>query len=206
MEAKVSEHAAEVADALQRRLIIDERELDWHKVLLQWIEQERQIMVTEYPTPVEKDHHDRDPTSKAVKRASTCDRQTRRAKPSAVLGKVRIMKAKPKKQTQKSKAQESTPTIQDSNVIPQSSTSLISKRQERKPLRTKDETPPGQFYPQRVSKAKSGTHRRGAGQTRSSDRVRSLLQQPSPRPHSALGNTWTRCGRISRQPARWTPG
>ena len=43
-EAQVSEHAAKVAGAVRQCLKHAERDLDWHKVLLQWIEQERQTM------------------------------------------------------------------------------------------------------------------------------------------------------------------
>lgn len=183
-KAEVSEHAAEDAEAVRQELENAERDLERHKVLLQWIEQERQTMDSGHPTPTEEDNDDRDTAPKAVRRTSTRDRRTRRAEASAVLGKVRITKAKSKKrntQIQKPKALELKPAIQDSDVTTQSSISQAPKRRETRPQRTKEETPLGQIRPQRVSKAKrfagarakslSGTQRHDTRQTRSLDRA-----------------------------------
>lgn len=108
-KAEVSERAAEDAEAVRQELENAERDLERHKVLLQWIEQERRTMDPGHPTPAEEDNDDRDTASKAVWRTSTRDRRPRRAEASAVLGKVRITKAKSKKrntQIQKPKALE----------------------------------------------------------------------------------------------------
>lgn len=217
-KAEVSEHAVEDAEAVRQELENAERDLERHKVLLQWIEQERQTMDTGHPTPTEEDNDDRDTAPKAVRRTSTRDRRTRRVEASTVLGKVRITKAKSKKrntQIQKPKALEFEPAIQDSDVIPQSSISLAPKRREIRPRRIKEETPLGQIRPQRVFKAKrfagarakslSGTQRRGAGQTRSLDRARSRRRPAPQRPQPAPENVTTRIGRISRPPVRWAP-
>lgn len=67
-----------------------------------------------------EDNDDQDAARKAVRSTSCRDEPKRRR--NAVLGKVRVSKAKPKKQntqTQKPKAPEFEPAIQDSDTIPQ---------------------------------------------------------------------------------------
>ncbi len=217
-KAEVSEHAAEDAEAVRQQLENAKRDLERHKVVLQWIEQKRQTMDTGHPTPTEEDNDDRDTALKAVRTTSTRDRRTRRAEASTVLGKIRITKAKSKKrntQIQKPKALEFEPTIQDSEVTPQSSISQAPKRRETRPRRTKKETPLGQIRSQRVSKEKrfagarakslSGTQRRGDGQTRSLDRARSKRRPAPQRPQPAPEHVTTRIGRISRPLVRWAP-
>lgn len=217
-KAKVFKHAAEDAEAVRQELENAERDLERHKVLLQWIEQERQTMDTGHPTPTEEDNDDRDTAPKAVRRTSTGDRRTRRAEASAVLGKVRITKAKSKKrntQIQKPKALEFELVIQDSDVTPQSSISQAPNRRETRPRRPKENTPLGQIRSQRVSKAErfagagakslSEIPRRVAGQTRPLDRARSKRRPAPQRPQPAAENVTTRIGRISRPPVRWAP-
>jgi hypothetical protein len=207
-----TERGPEDAEAVQRDLEHTERDLERHKVLLQWIEQKRQAMDTGYPTPVEDDQ---DAAAKAVRGNSTRDRRKRRPEASAILGKVRVSKAKPKKrnrQTQKPKALEFEPAIQKSDAISQIGIPQAPKRRETTRRRIKEDAPLRQLRPQRVSKAKrfadagakslSGTQPRGAGQTRSPDRARSkrppALQRSQPTPE----NVMTRSGRISMRPVR----
>ena len=141
-------------------------------------------MDTGLPTPAEEDSDDKDVAPKVVRRTCTRDRRKRCPQASAVLGKVRVAKTKPKKwnaQTHKPTTTECNPAIQDSNAIAQSSIPQASKRRKTKFQRTKEETPICQLRPQRVSKAErfadasaksmSGTQPRGARQTRSSERT-----------------------------------
>lgn len=122
-DAAGSEPAAEEAEAVQQVLENAEWDLERHKVLLQWIELERRAMDPGYLTPIETHTDYQDAAEKAVRRTSTCARQKRRPVTSAVLGKVRIAKALPKKRnmrTQKFKVPELGPAIQDLDAIPQS--------------------------------------------------------------------------------------
>lgn len=203
------ERAAEDVEAIQQVLENAEWDLERHKVLLQWIEQERRAMDRGYPTPAKENNNDQDAVPKAVRRTSTRASQKERPEPSAVLGKVRVSKATSKKrntQTQKPKAPELELGIQNSDVILQSG---IPQARETKPRRTKEETIIRQLRPQRVSKANrlanvrpesrlSGPQPRGAGQTRSPDRAR---PKGPWRPQSAPEIVMRRRGRTSRQSA-----
>ena len=213
-----SERAARDAEAIQCILENAERDLERHKVLLQWIEQERRVMDPGFPTPVNEDNNNHDTAPKVVRSTSTRSRHKSRTETSAVLGRVRVSKAKPKKwkaQTQKPKAPEFKAAIQDSDATPRSSIPQTPKRQEIKPRRDEEERPLRPVRPQRVSKANwfvdarakslSGTHLPGAGQTRSPDRAR-FRRRPAPqRPQPACENVMTRTGRISKPPVRWAP-
>ncbi|KAL9118862.1 MAG: hypothetical protein Q9187_004584 [Circinaria calcarea] len=217
-DAAGSTRAAEIAEAVQQIVENTEWDLERHKVLLQWIEQERRAMDPGYPTPIEKDKDDQDAAPKAVRRASTRALQKRRLETSGVLGKVRISKAMPKKQnmqTQTPNAPELEPAIQDSDATPQSSIPQAPKRRETMLRRTKEETPLHQLRPQRVAKAKrftearveslSGTRSFRAGQTRSPDRAPSKYQPARQRSQPAPEYVMARSGRRSRQPVRWAP-
>lgn len=169
------ERAAEDVEIIQQILKNAERDLERHKVLLEWIEQERQAMNPGYLTPVE-DNNDQDIASKAVRRTSPRNHQKKRPETSTVLGKARVTKAKPKKrkmQTQQLEAPAIKPTVQNSNAIKPSSIPQAPKRQ-----RTKKETPLRQLHPQRVSKAKSfagtGAEPLSRTQCRSARQMRSL--------------------------------
>ena len=213
-----SERAARDAQALRRILENAERDLERHKVLLQWIEQERRVMDPGFPTPVNEDNNNHDTAPKVVRSTSTRSRHKSRTETSAVLGKVRVSKTKPKKwktQTQKPKAPEFKATIQDSDAIPQSSIPQTPKRRETKPRRAEEERPLRPVRPRRVSKANrfadasakslSGTQLPGAGQTRSPGGARSKRRPASQRPQPACENVMTRTGRISKPPVRWAP-
>ncbi|KAI9781670.1 MAG: hypothetical protein M1816_002227 [Peltula sp. TS41687] len=180
-KVEVTERAAWDAETVRRLLKTTERDVERHKVLLQWIEQERQTMDTGHSTPTEENHDGRDTAPKAVRRAPTPDRRTRRAQPSMVLGKVRITKAQ---STQKPKALGLGPAIQNSDVRPRSSIPQASKRREIKSRRTKEGTPLGQLRQQRAP---------------SKCRPASQPSQP------ARENVITRRGRISKPPVRWAP-
>ena len=58
-KAEVSERAAQDAEAFQIMLKTAERYLERHKVLLQWIEQERRTMGPGHLIPAEEDNDDR---------------------------------------------------------------------------------------------------------------------------------------------------
>lgn len=213
-----SERAAEDAEAIKQVLKYAEWNLERHKDLLDWIEQERRTMDSGHSTPVEEDNDYRDPAPKAPGRASTRERRTRRAEASAVLGKARVMKAKSRKrdtEIQKPKAPEVQPAIQNLDVISQSSISQAPKRRETKHRSTKEEKPLRQCPPQSVSKTKrfadartkslAGRQPGGVGHTRSSDRARSKRRLATQRAQLARENVTTRIGRTSKPPVRWAP-
>lgn len=136
INAAGSNDAAEDAEAVQQVLEIADGNLERHKVLLQWIELERQAMDPEYPIPIGKNNNDQETVLKVVRRTSTRVRQKRRPETSGILGKVRVSKAMPKKpntQTQKLKTPEFEPTIQDLDTTPQSSLTQALKRRVTKP-------------------------------------------------------------------------
>ena len=211
----VSERAAEDVEAIQQLLEDAEQDLRRHKVLLQWIKQERRSMDPGCPTLIEEDDNDQDAVSKAVRTTSTRDRRMRRPEASVVLGKVRVSKAKPKKRNGP-KAPQFKPAIQGSDATTQSSIPQALKRRETKPRHSKEERPLRQLRPQKVSKAKrfadasvksmSVTPPRSAGQTRSLDRA-GLKRRPAPQRRQLVGkNVLTRSGRISKRPVRCAPG
>ncbi len=142
--------------AIQRHLEYAERTLRWHEVILGWIEQQRLARDLRPPTPVEEDSDNQNAAPKAVRRASTRHRRSRRPDTSVVLGNVRISKPTPKSrdmQIQTFKASKSKPIIVDSDVTTPSSIQPVPKRRERKSRRA-PETSLGQLRPQGVSKAK----------------------------------------------------
>jgi hypothetical protein len=61
-----SARAAEEAEAVQHLSGFAERNLERHKVLLQWIEQERRAMDIAYPTPIEEDNDEQGDAPQAV--------------------------------------------------------------------------------------------------------------------------------------------
>lgn len=206
------------AEALEQRLDATDRYLKAHHVLLHWIEQQRLAMDPGNLTSVKKGYENQDATPKAVRMTSTRRSRTKQAAGPLVLGKVRVKKAKSKKQNtqnmwiQKLKAPETDPPIQKLYVILQSSTSLAPKHPETKPRGTKIDRSLRQIQPQSLSKASpfagirvkspSGPLGRGAEQTQSLDRERRTKPQ---RAQTAPTFT-TRSGRKSRPPTRWAPG
>lgn len=179
---------ADNIEALEHMLKCDERNLERHKILLHWIEQQRQAMDSRHLTPPLQEDDGQAILSKAGSRTSARSSRKRRLKASAVLGQAKVMKAKSKKQnalTQKLRQPEFEPIIHNLDAVPQA-----SMCQETTPQLTEEgETPLRQFRPQRVSKAKhfakfgakslSGTQRRGTESRRSPDRARSK-RRPAP--------------------------
>lgn len=212
-----SKRAAEDVEVLHN-LEWGERNLERHKVLLHWIEQQRQAMDPGHRTPpLQKTNDDQAILSKAGPRTSARGGRKRGSKAPAVLGQAKVIKAKSKKRkkrntlTQKPRQPEFEPTIQGLDAIPQA-----PMRQETTPRLTKEEVRPlRQSRPQRVSKAKrfanasmeslSGIQRRGMGPPRSQDRARSKRRPAPQRPQPAPEIIKTRSGRISRFPVRWAP-
>ena len=209
----VSKLAMKDTPAIQQDLRYFERKLNWHKVLLQWIEEQRRAMDEEYQTFVQGDNEEQ--YVKAIPRTSTRGRR-KRSQPPAVLGNVRVSKSVPKKrrmQTRKSKALEFRPAIQDPDAVLHCS---VPQTPRRRKVGTKKETALRQFRPQRVSKTERfadantesllGTERRGGtGQIQFSGQARSQRRRTRQQPQLAPGNVETRSGRISRPPVRWAP-
>ena len=204
-EAK-STSAAEDAEACQQDLEYAEWELERHKTLLHWTEQERLAMGTGYPTSLE-DREDRDAAPKAI---SPPTRRKKQLEAPTVLGQVRVSKAKRRKQNtprQKRKTPESGSAIEVSDT-PESSIPQAPKRRESKSRRTKTKTPLRPLCPQRVSKTKRFTEANAkspkrARQRRSLDQARSSSRQSPQRPQPPYVDIKTRLGRVSRRPERW---
>ena len=203
--------AVEDAEAYQQDLEYAEWELERHKTLLHWTEQERLAMGTGYPTPVEKeDREDRDAAPKAVQRTSPITRRKKQLEAPTVLSQVRVLKVKRRKRNtprQKRKTLESESAVEDLET-PESSIPQALNRRESKPRRTKSETPFRQFCPQRVSKTKRVTDANAkspqkARQRRSPDQARSSSRQSPQRPQPPHVDINTRLGRVSRRPERW---
>ncbi len=92
--------APECAEALEHILQRDERSIEQCKVLLDWIEQWRQVMDSGHLIPPrEEDNNDQTVLSKAGPRTSACGGRRRGSKatsPCTVLGQAKVMKAKSK--------------------------------------------------------------------------------------------------------------
>ena len=207
------ERATEDAEGYQQDLEYTELRLGRHKILLQWIEQQRMEMDTGYPTLIEEGRADGNALPKAVQRAYAASRRRRQLEPPTILGEVRVWKSKSRKRTTqrpKQKAPESEPAIED---VPRNSIPQPAKRRENRPRRTKTDMPLRQLRPHRVSKAnrvtdadaKTPLTRRpcGAGQKRSLGLARSNNWQSPQRLQSAHLGVITRFGRVSRRPERW---
>ena len=218
--APASERAGEDAEALKHILKRVQRSIKQHKVLLDWIEQWRQVMDSGHSTPPrEKDNNEQTVLSEAGPRTSARGGRRRGPKassPSTVLGPAKVMKAQPKKRetrVRKPRQPEVEATIQDLDATPQ----VATIHQETMPRPTKEgETLLRPLRPQRLSKATpfandsvkplSGTQRRGTRRPRSPDRTLSKRRLVSRRPQPAPQTVTTRSGRISRPPVRWAPG
>ncbi len=197
--------AAEDVEVIEDTLEWNEQKLERHKVLLNWIEQQRQETDLRHPTStLQEDHEDQAVLPETGSTTASCDRRKRGPKASVVLGLAKIMKANPRKRnmrTQKTRQPEFEPPAQDL-AIPQVPTTMPRTiKKEATPLRP--------IRPQRVSKAESlanasvksmsGTQRRGVKPPRSLDRARSKRRPAPQRPQPAAGFK-TRSGRISRTP------
>ena len=198
------------AEALKQRLEVIQRNLKWHHVLLQWIEQQRLAMDLVHPAPVREDNENQGAAPKFVRRTSTRGRRNKGKERSSILGNVRVMKSMSKErnkrntQIQKLTASELEPPIQNLD-----STSQASKHPEAKPRRIKIDTPVRQIRPQGVSKATRfagikarsplGPRRRAAEQAHFPDRAHLSTPQRAQSAHTIT----TRFGRISMPPTRW---
>lgn len=215
-DTAASQPVAHNIEVIPRILGIVEWDLQRLKVLLQWIENERQAMDSGHPAPVEEGSDDHNTAPKAVRRISTCARnQKGRLETSAVLGKARVSKATTKKrntQTRKSRALGRELTVQGPHAIPESSLPQTPARQEMKPQRIKEKLLRRQLRPQRVSKAKrftgaraeslSVTRPQSARQTQSTERARPKRRPAPQRPQPTPGIVVMRSGRVSRPPVR----
>ena len=203
---KVAEEmGAADSEAYKQDLEDAEWELRRHHTLLHWTEQERLVMDTAYPTPVEeKDGDYRDAGAKAVRRVFPLTRRKKQA--PAVSGEVRVSKAKQRKQNtprQKRKSSEFESATKALDTL-ESKVLQASKRRENKPRRTKTDTPLRELRPQRVSKTKRFTDVNAklpqrARRKRSPDQARSNSGQFSQRPQPAYVEVKTRFGRVSRR-------
>lgn len=191
---KGSEHTAQNERAIQGRLEFAEQTLQWHEVIVGWIERQRVKMNSRPLTPV-KETDDQNTVLNAVSRVSTRQRQSRQPDISTVRGKVRVSKSTPKNRnmrTQTFKASKTKPVIVDSDVTTR--IQQMPKRQETKPPCAKEKQlgPLGQLRPQRVSKS----NRFAATGTKSWPRIRCHGNK------LAFGAAETQNEKISRPPTR----
>ena len=219
--APAREGAGDDVEALKHILDRGARSIEQRKVLLNWIEQWRQVMDSGLPTPSrQEDNNEHTFLSEAGSRTSARGgrrRGSRAGSPSTVLSPAKVMKAQPKKRKtpiRKPRQPEVEDTIRglDATIlqaahIHQETTPLLIEREETllRPLR-----------PGRVSKATrlansraqplSGTQRRATGRPQSPGRTLSKRRLHPQRPQPAPQPVTTRNGRISRPPARWAPG
>lgn len=191
-----AQRAAQDTESIRRGLEYAERNLEWHMVLLKWIEQERREMDTENSTMV-KDNDDEDVASRTLDSTSIHNCHQKRPEAFAVLGNIRVSKAKSKNRNMridKSKAPEIGCAIKDSKPISQNSISQALKCREAKPQHVKENPPFRQLHSQRVSQEK---------------RFINVENRPIPQgPQPTHEYVVTRSGRISKPPgwiANWKP-
>ena len=205
------------AKTLRQLLKVDNRDLERHKVLLLWIEQQRQAMDPGYSAPIKEDDGMHTALT-SVQKTPTRDRRTKRSEGSAVLGKIRVSKVKSIKhhrRARKSKPPELEGVVQDPGAVVQNSIPQASKLRGAKSRRTRNETPLRQFRPQRVSKTQrvastdtkslSRRQSRSASWTRFPDHVRSTGSPAVQKSKPESENVKTQSGRLSIPPVRWTP-
>ena len=214
-----SELATIDTEGVQQELEYTAWDIERHKVLLQWIEEERVAMVTAHPTYTEE-NNDKDIRSHVVRRTSTRLRWKRRLEASAVLGTVRVSKAKSaKRNTQIHKPETPAPglAILDLDGIAVNSIPKAPKYPAKpKPQRTQKQTPFCQLSQQWGSKAEllddasvkswagiEPVHHRQAHPPDQAVTQGQLVPLGRPAKHEFF---ITRSGRISQPPVRWTPG
>ena len=187
-----SERASQNENAIQGRLDYTERTLQWHTVFLRWIEQQRLTMDSRPLTPVKEDTCGQSAVLKAIRKASTHQRQLKEPNASVVLGKAKVSKPKSKSRNtrnQTSTAPKSQPSIMDSGVMALNDIQQMPKRREKKPRRAKDAAlSPVRL--QRVSKANRFTNtstKARSGTQHRSDRARPQHQSIPQRSHPVPG-------------------
>ena len=187
------EHAGRWEDILERI----GRNIAQHRVLLDWIEQWRQIMDS---TPPRRDPTRPRPSARARRKRGS------KVSPASVLGQAKVTKAQPERK----------PSIWPFDIKDTSRTGMPSPRRRS----TKDE-PPGSkdsetslrpFRPQRVSSVihfEEDTAKPRWNTLRSTRRLQSpdrAMRRLAPRlPQPACHMVITRSGRTSRPPVRWVP-
>ena len=212
-------HAAENTEVIQQNLGLAEHNLKRHKVLLQWIEQERRVIHRVHSMHPEDRHNENDGIPASSRIAHTRDHQQVRPKASAVHGEVRIRKIKLKKriaQIHKPKGPEPRPAIKGSKAeLLGSVPNAPDHRYETLAQLIKKTAPLHPFYLQRRPKstrfagASAGPlgetqlcdvmHNQGAGRAHSKRRLTPQRTQ------FARNHFVTRSGRISKPPLRWAP-
>ena len=136
-----------------------ERDLKRHKVLLQWIEQERRAIDPEYQTPIQEDEDNHAAVLKTLQRSSTHDTRTRKPT-SMILGNVRVSKVTPKKQNtymQKLKASGIKPAIHAQDAILQGSIPQAPERRDTESRCIKETTPLRQLIRRKSPKGNDST-------------------------------------------------
>lgn len=206
-ESEGSEHVARQQKAIYQRLEYAQTTLQWHEIMLCWIEQSRLAMNSLSPTFVQSSGQN-----------TPFHRQgnAKRRNTPTVLGKVKVSKFTAKHQNIRTQAPKATVfkpvSVGSAVTIPSSIQKQMPKRREIKPRRAK-ENALAQFLSQGLAKADrfvntetkspSKTLCSGDGQIRVQARPqrRSATQRLSPTPRIIK----TRSQRISREPVRWAP-
>lgn len=210
--ASVLEPAEENVEALKHILERVERTIEQRKVLLDWIEQWRQVMDSAHPIPPHKaNNNEQTVLSKPGPRASAHGGRRRGPKAtstSAVLGPAKVMKAQPKKRKaliRKPRQPEVEAAMEHLDATPQAP----PMHQETTPrLSKKDETLLRPLGRHKLSKAMrlangnakplSRTHRCSTERPRTLSKRRLAPRRPQPAPQTIT----TRSGRISKPPMR----
>ncbi|MCJ1464627.1 hypothetical protein MMC07_003240 [Pseudocyphellaria aurata] len=196
----------------ERRLDFGERNLEQQKVLLRWIEQQRQAMIVEHPQPpLQEDNDNQVPRSEVL---SARDDPMRESETSTVSSQVRVTRARSRKRDtriQKLELSEFGQPNQDSIAVPHTTThqeppprsSMEEGRHLRRicPLRV----PKASCFGDVGFKALARTQNRGSTQIQPPKRARSTHCSTAQRPRPAFKIKMTRSGRISKPPLRWAP-
>lgn len=201
----VSERATNDVDAVQQDIDYFERKLKYHNVLLEWIEQQRRTMSAGKPITFPEANEQRH--AEAIQDVTSTRRRPKsmRSDPPVVLGNVRVTKGRPKKENSKihnpNRKSTPKPAIQVAKAVPQGNTPQATKYRLTRSQGTNEGTTLEQRWPQKVSKAQrfvGANVRSGISQAQS--RASQQQRQPAPRIFK------TQSGRISRPPAKWSPG
>ncbi|QPG95331.1 hypothetical protein C2857_000165 [Epichloe festucae Fl1] len=178
---------------------IAERDLERHKVLLIWVEEERRTMAAKAKT-ITRGKNNQSTISRTARRTSA--RRT-----SATMGQVEASRSMPnirKRQHRKPTTAENELTTRDREGVPRSSGTQTLKHQSAGHTHPKETSANYQrrLPKDHVTHLRSGTQR---GTLPQADPVRSGRRKEQGRLEHPCEHFRTRSGRISKPPTRWVP-
>lgn len=214
---QAAEYVSQEADVVQHLFEVAQQDLERHKILLQWIEQERHAMVCGQDEPSQRDGQG---AQVEVIRRGLRGCRPRQSVCSTLLGKSKILKATPKRRYQGKGHVRSCPEPGDQNQTndPNHYPSGISGQCAVKSGRA--QTTPVNIVPRQLAyemrrsadigrSSRPGRHLRGNPQVRSLQQGRAGVRHVSRPPYSlqpVCKVVTTRSGRKSRPPVKWAPG